>query len=162
MKYILILLFFIFSSCKCSAQKTFKDEVNTFNLELIQRGQKGRFYSKSYLGEEEIKSKYLGYLIDMNKDKFFIVVTIHVTNKSQSPTFSNTIIVYNGDKEFIRYYSVSLKNQLPTKIVDNEMYFENLATIAEPKKVSFYSGVLPNMNLGGENPDIYEFIKHNQ
>ena len=157
MKNLLIMSLVCTLFCSGTSQTSFQTEVHGLNLKLV-ASSKDKVAGKNFGEDERVESEYIGFLIDKDGNDFFVVNTIHITNKKRSPTHTNFIMIYDAKKNFVGHYYLSFSDQLPNEIRGNQMIFTKICE-AENLQISFSKGVARAINLGCKgSPDFYEFI----
>ncbi|MCB0850777.1 MAG: hypothetical protein KDD63_00935, partial [Bacteroidetes bacterium] len=116
MKNLLIIILVFLSSCSGNSQSSFQQEVHSLNLNLLTTNQKKKVIGKNFGENERIESQYIGFLKDKYANVFYVVNTILITNKNQSPARTSFVMVYSGKKIFIGYYYLFSSEQLPREV----------------------------------------------
>lgn len=156
MRLIFLVLAITYTLFSCS--NVGKDPVLQLNIMLLE-GKKAGDVAGIRLGEKDsIQSYFVGELYDKERNRYLVIKTIHISNWSQSRRLQSYIIVYNKKKKFLGYYNVMLDTELPSRVLDNRLVF-NESFCEEPSLVSFDSGVPKFINVGCQEPNFVEFLK---
>ncbi len=159
MKYCISMLLSLFLSCKGDAQQSFVEIAYNLNMAASTMDQKGKVVELDLGETDAIKTMYLGILQGTGGSDFLVFNTIFIDNKKISSRHSNYVMIYSDKKEYIGCYYLSLTPQLPKRIIENRLIFENQCT-GEDIIISFSKGIPRHINIGCEGePDFYEFIK---
>lgn len=159
MRYCFILLVSLILSCNGAAQQSFVEIAYDLNMAASTMARRGKVVELDLGETDAIKTIYLGVLQRTGGGDFFVFNTIFIDNKKISPRHSNYVMIYSEDKEYIGCYYLSLTPQLPKRISDNSLIFENQCT-GEDIMISLSNGIPRAINIGCEDdPDFYEFIR---
>ncbi|WP_312399338.1 hypothetical protein [Chryseobacterium sp.] len=157
-KFILFIVYFVLCGFFFSQNKTlnYKEERHKFNRKLISN-QSYEIITKRITSSDEFRGSFLGSAKTRLGKSYFVVKSSYIFNLNRSPTAENHIFIYNSKKEFVGYYYLSNINQLPQKLHNNKLYFNN-EDCKEKIIINLTNGIPAAINLkcNGED-DFVEF-----
>lgn len=134
-----------------------KDPVLQLNVKMLKGNIVGDVVGIRLGEKDSIQSCFVGELFDNVGSRYSVLKTIHISDWSQSRRFQSYIIVYNENRKFLGYYNVDLDTNLPDRVLDNYLVFDNVCE--EPLTVSFIKGVPKFINIGCQKPSLIEFLE---
>ncbi|MCO5947479.1 hypothetical protein [Mucilaginibacter flavidus] len=153
----LLLILFIAFSLKQQTSFNYKKERSLFNISLIATKQSNILVSKKINDNEKFQGRYLGMIRVKSKQQYHIVASSYIYNIKNSPTAESQIFIYNNEKRCLGFYYLTLINELPQKIINNELLFKS-PDCKNPIVISFKNGIPKTINLRCNDEDnLYEF-----
>ena len=148
-----LLILFILNVHCYSQTFAFEKERHEFNRALIEQKVVNKIQKKSYDGVYEYEAKYLGEFKTKN-GQYYIINSSYIHLKKLYN--DNEIFIYNSKKQFLGYYNLASNYQLPTKLINNSLFFKTDNCIS---KVDLKNGIPRVICIGcPERKDCIEFL----
>lgn len=131
----------------------FQEKRNEFNKILINRNVINKISKKRFVIGYEYEGCYLGKIKTKKGQEYYLVNSSWVNLKNLHN--SNEIFLYNRKKQFVGYYNLATNYQLPTKLLNNILFFK---TDNCYNKIDLSRGIPKFICLGcKKNEDCIEF-----